>query len=299
MLKHLRATDNGFGKVMKEGMSYPNMKRSFNDNTDKEDYKKLKKNDSIKGSQKLCFDDTDDETLIRETQAALKNLSGNVSDTRSTLYKSNDNDEDYPNLFDVKETYQDYEISSNYNETLLQSIHHGKLNNKRFDHLNSCQNIQQKMSAFKPILDGKKIDYRPPITSYDNISLFSKDASNELHSFENNHVYNKPIDSPDSKQYTTLQPAGIGSRAASVLKDIVRDGILSVSAVSSTNGSSVSDTVSSTTTTNDLQHEKENFQNKGNNPFKCCLFKYIIFMVIIYYFIVLRTRITLKRPGIT
>lgn len=275
MLKHLRATDNGFGKVMKESMSFPNMKRSFSDTLDKEDYKKLKKNEgSIKGSQKLCFDDTDDETLIRETQAALKNLSGNVCDTRSTLYKSNDNDDDYPNLFDVKESYQDYEISSNYNEVLLQSIHHGKMNNKRFD----CnQSVQQKMSAFKPIADGKKGEYRtaaPPLP-YD---LFSKDAINDLQSFEHHQVYNKPIDSPDSKQYTTLQPAGIGSRAASVLKDIVRDGILSVSAVTSTNGSSVSDTVSSTTT-ND-HHEKENFQNKGNDSLLSVVYYYSLY----YYF---------------
>lgn len=47
----------------------------------------------------------------------------------------------------------------------------------------------------------------------------------------------KPMDSPDSKQYIILQPAGIGSRAASVMKDIARGdiaGVVSVSAVSST-----------------------------------------------------------------
>lgn len=289
MLKHLRATDNGFAKVRKDSISFPNMKRSFNE-TEKEDHKKFRKNE--KGSQKICFEDTDDETLIRETQAALKSLSGNVSDTRSTLYKSNDNDEDYPNIFDVKESYQDYEISSNYNEALLQPASvkllshdiHEKLNNKRFG-AEPLNGIQQKinMSAFKPILDGKKTEYRTP--TYDNLPLFCKEAS-ELQNFENNQVY-KPIDSPDSKQYTILQPAGIGSRAASVLKDIVRDGILSVSAVSSTNGS-VSDTVSSTTA-NDLHHEKENFQNKGNNP--------IVFLILLLFLLLLfllRTRITLN-----
>ncbi|OAD62123.1 hypothetical protein WN48_06978 [Eufriesea mexicana] len=49
------------------------------------------------------------------------------------------------------------------------------------------------------------------------------------------------VTSPDSsKQYTILQPAGIGSRAASAIQDIARDGVVSVTAVSScstTNGS--------------------------------------------------------------
>lgn len=44
----------------------------------------------------------------------------------------------------------------------------------------------------------------------------------------------KPVDSPDSKQYTILQPAGVGSKAASVMQDIAREGVVSVAAVSST-----------------------------------------------------------------
>lgn len=42
------------------------------------------------------------------------------------------------------------------------------------------------------------------------------------------------VTSPDSsKQYTILQPAGVGSRAASAIQDITRDGVVSVAAVSS------------------------------------------------------------------
>ena len=43
------------------------------------------------------------------------------------------------------------------------------------------------------------------------------------------------VASPDatSKQYTILQPAGAGSRAATAIQDVARDGVLSVSAVSS------------------------------------------------------------------
>lgn len=42
------------------------------------------------------------------------------------------------------------------------------------------------------------------------------------------------VTSPDSsKQYTILQPAGVGSRAASAIQDIAREGVVSVAAVSS------------------------------------------------------------------
>ncbi|KAJ8680066.1 hypothetical protein QAD02_015853, partial [Eretmocerus hayati] len=50
-----------------------------------------------------------------------------------------------------------------------------------------------------------------------------------------------PISSPDadSKQYTILQPAGLGSRAASAIQDIAREGVVSVTAVSSSANNSV------------------------------------------------------------
>lgn len=52
-----------------------------------------------------------------------------------------------------------------------------------------------------------------------------------------------PAASPDintSKQYTILQPAGLGSRAASAIQDITREGVVSVTAVSSSSGSNSS-----------------------------------------------------------
>lgn len=56
----------------------------------------------------------------------------------------------------------------------------------------------------------------------------------------------KPVDSPDSKHYTILQPAGVGSKAASVMQDIAREGVVSVAAVSSTSSPGLG-SVSSTT----------------------------------------------------
>jgi hypothetical protein len=47
-------------------------------------------------------------------------------------------------------------------------------------------------------------------------------------------------DATSSKQYTILQPAGAGSRAASAIQDVTREGVLSVSAVSSSSSSSAS-----------------------------------------------------------
>lgn len=52
-----------------------------------------------------------------------------------------------------------------------------------------------------------------------------------------------PVGSPDSKQYTILQPAGAGSRAATVMEDIAREGVLSVSAVSSSNAGVVTSSI--------------------------------------------------------
>ncbi|XP_023318687.1 uncharacterized protein LOC106656492 isoform X1 [Trichogramma pretiosum] len=61
------------------------------------------------------------------------------------------------------------------------------------------------------------------------------------------------IGSPDanSKQYTILQPAGLGSRAASAIQDIARENVLSVTAItnnSGTGGGVVSNTAGSTAT---------------------------------------------------
>ncbi|KAK0088473.1 hypothetical protein PV325_011889 [Microctonus aethiopoides] len=60
-----------------------------------------------------------------------------------------------------------------------------------------------------------------------------------------------PVTSPDTsslKQYTILQPAGVGSRAATAIQDIAREGVVSVAAVSSSGGSSNNSTSNYTTT---------------------------------------------------
>ena len=78
------------------------------------------------------------------------------------------------------------------------------------------------------------------------------------------------ITSPDSsKQYTILQPAGIGSRAASAIQDIAREGVVSVTAVSScstTNGNTANgiNSNSNGTCTNNIPNKSTNNNSSGN-----------------------------------
>jgi hypothetical protein len=66
-------------------------------------------------------------------------------------------------------------------------------------------------------------------------------AGNEATSLPGAKTASVSVASPDatsSKQYTILQPAGAGSRAATAIQDVTREGVLSVSAVSSSSSSS-------------------------------------------------------------
>lgn len=77
------------------------------------------------------------------------------------------------------------------------------------------------------------------------------------------------VTSPDSsKQYTILQPAGIGSRAASAIQDIAREGVVSVTAVSScsTSNGSTANGISSNSNScaNNVANKSTNSSN-GNS----------------------------------
>lgn len=77
----------------------------------------------------------------------------------------------------------------------------------------------------------------------------------------------KQIGSPDSKQYTILQPAGAGSRAASAIQDIAREGVVSVAAVTSNatpaacNGTTTTNAKPTTTTTTSPSGDSTNLQD--------------------------------------
>lgn len=299
-------------------------------------------------------EDQDDETLIRETQAALKSLSGSWPDSRGSLYKLNDQDENpsFQNLFEEKSHHDSKmspsssSVSSNgpphidsqcnlkdvitlrdcngknikidsRNAQKIKSEHHrggDKTNDQSisqyhppdFNELvdDSSSDLQididdkdgqnklkrdlklklltrddsypnypkqfSQVSAFKPPNEIRKngLNVMPgPIGSYSvEPTYIGYPAESQTtigdpsvipiptySSVENKTAIKikveeagKSIGSPDSKQYTILQPAGIGSRAASVMQDIAREGVVSVSAVSSTSSPGIGIVSSST-----------------------------------------------------
>lgn len=77
------------------------------------------------------------------------------------------------------------------------------------------------------------------------------------------------VTSPDSsKQYTILQPAGVGSRAASAIQDIAREGVVSVAAVSScttANNGSASNVNTANANGNGVVGNKTTNGNNGAN----------------------------------
>ncbi|KAJ6636971.1 Myelin transcription factor 1-like protein [Pseudolycoriella hygida] len=295
-------------------------------------------------------DEQDDETLIRETQAALKSLSGGWPDSRGSLYKINDQDENptFQNLFDDKHNghkmsptistttgsdgiidvqYKDGFLYKDFNakcrsdikslqkfrrdkdEPLLQQRHKdsAKCNSQYQPHdftelvddssgelmdiggvkddfnrrdikgdmyvnYNSTMRPTfSQVSAFKPLGDNRKNCPLNIPSSYtlDNsygsnygsdVNVCESDLKNEkkkntikCHIKEEEAA--KPVDSPDSKHYTILQPAGVGSKAALVIEDVAREGVVSVSAVSSTSSPEIN-AVSSTTVNDKLMYER-------------------------------------------
>lgn len=298
-------------------------------------------------------DDQDDDALIRETQAALKSLSGSWPDDRTSMYKSNESDENpsFQNLFDEKcnhrkmsptistaaapHPYVNYGTENNnhsngdalrdgfpfreYNgkfkptvQKVMQQTKYRSMDatrnvyqthdfNELVDDSSNDQTQQIEMatvqpigmlkeeigynqngirkipeniyggatmyttnrmmpnfaqnSAFRPLSDNKRASsvasgyQQPPIDSVNfmNYAPSTDLSSSGMCSTADKGKYGKVIgnkddettnakslDSPDSKQYTTLQPAGVDSKAASVMQDIAREGVLSVAAVSST-----------------------------------------------------------------
>lgn len=276
-------------------------------------------------------DDQDDETLIRETQAALKSLSGSWPDSRGSLYQ--DENPSFQNLFEIQNNarkmsptvsaaasqsfadFGDYAFretfflknkadlknhqklrrdkdelsgkcrpdasknhlqypSHDFNELVEDSSNELQIdmnvngiqiqkdddkckemcrNNDYYPTYPGHRNVPfSQSSAFRPPTDIKRgaslgMPLGNPYLSADpGYSLYGADVPvpgvpNDTaadHVRKSGQIRDddmaKPLDSPDSKQYIILQPAGVGSKAASVMQDIARDGVVSVAAVSST-----------------------------------------------------------------
>lgn len=285
-------------------------------------------------------DDQDDETLIRETQAALKSLSGSFPDSRGSLFKINDQDESpaFQNLFEVKNNARkmsptistanslsfvesnDYSYREHKNRNDLRNYQkhrrdeyaassksrldgikcHSQYQSHDFNELmdessgelsadmangvhkddgsyvvksssgeDKCKNNElyvnypghrgaqfSQNSAFRPPMDNKRANIiglpmaNPYLHSESGYGPYAPDMSGVMAGNDDKDVkmhikdeeLSKSADSPDSKHYTILQPAGVGSKAASVMQDIAREGVVSVAAVSSSSSPELSST---------------------------------------------------------
>lgn len=233
----------------------------------------------------------DEETLIRETQAALKSLSGSWSES-NTISETIETDESptFPNLFEEKNGSRkmspatapplnsNYDLSS-YRDLYSHNNNNGKPksviqskkprpNDEKFQshdfnellvddgtddhhqHSNKMSKSEKNDSVAYEMNSGYRMPstpfsiqssaFRPPL--FDGIKKSNTTGSMPLSVYQytdpNGGYYEKPfakddeMNAHDSKEYTTLQPAGIGSKAASVIQDIARDGVALVSVVS-------------------------------------------------------------------
>lgn len=220
----------------------------------------------------------DDEILIRETEAALKSLSGSYTGPRE---EDKFEQPHFENLFEEKKTVQNkppqVTNSAHPNVDLKDVITFRESNGKKMSDAKKTKKDEKNGEKFTPryepdfnelvddsstememtMEEGKRekktlgmapqsafrspgvrgsIDSPaiPPIGPFPASATFVgyPPASGPVAVVPKPEP-EKPVEPIDGKQYTILQPAGAGSRAATVMEDIARDGVLSVPAVSS------------------------------------------------------------------
>lgn len=260
--------------------------------------------------------DQDDEILIRETQAALKSLSGSWGEINTTAKTDTEDNSVYPNLFDEKNgtkimspittaynssdslSQRDYYyvngkpksssqskkprlndtkyqspdfnelVGDNTNQTDKPTLQSDKSDYETNSEYRSVQSFSQS-SAFHPpsLFDSKKSNsfgsmshsayHYADSSGYSTYSSLDMNASSNS-SPERERPFGKAfakdddMSAADYKEYTTLQPAGIGSKAASVIQDVAREsgsggGVASVVVMNSMSNASAQNTTSTTT----------------------------------------------------
>lgn len=205
----------------------------------------------------------DDETLIRETQAALKSLSGNWHENRGNFYQTNELNRNFHYANSFQEKYQhvpstmaigkvsDNRLFPSYGSQTFDSTSIDSIANKKNDVIDGggvarkfndsiynspysrMYSTYGQMQYQQPPMVASVPDY-PPIDEMQqhytplDISpgICESAADQKLIKAEE-----EATDSADSKQYTMLEPAGVDSKAASVMQDVVREGTHTVSAV--------------------------------------------------------------------
>lgn len=227
------------------------------DNEDKSLLRKRKSSDfnheiPEKRENGANIQDHDDEVLIRETQAALKSLSGSWSKTDKSFFKnSSDCAQDqnsFQNLFDTKMSRIQANKEAAWEKEV--ELHYKKNYDGRSKNLNertsSKERAQMELeikrgSAFKP-LDSRKSGYSFDVLSYSNPEM--------------NKAGNDDYSLAESKQYTILQPAKERSALGSVI-----DKILTINSTNSLDQDQVSSSTIDSLNFNKLQMLPG---NKGN-----------------------------------
>ncbi|XP_066902815.1 myelin transcription factor 1 isoform X3 [Halyomorpha halys] len=251
-------------------------------------------------------EEQDDETLIRETEAALKSLSG--SWPARDNFREQDESPAFENLFEEKKKSTldggikdvitlrgSQKTDINKNPIVKEEPEEKKVDKNELENLlkieNECASIQSTVgkvkqegkytryepdfnelvddssneleidmsdpgaedekkkkedkedkkfvSAFKPIEKEKIMDTFGPypagatFVGYPGLPPPPRVEEKRIKEEPEVVTSTKRTDSPGSKQYTILQPAGAGSRAATVVQDVAREGVVSVPAVSS------------------------------------------------------------------
>ncbi|XP_044271201.1 myelin transcription factor 1 isoform X2 [Tribolium madens] len=230
----------------------------------------------LKKCQKLLPNTTSDEsaadeTLIRETEAALKNLSGSWPGPRGSSYqKKQDESPAFENLFDEKKSVKLSPSSSSNGSNDVCSLK--DVITLREPH----EEEELKGRTRIKLEDEGKIKIKHETSQYEppDFNELVDDSSNELEidmsesaSENNDNKKEKKVDCDDgktgplpaeatfvgypiatddkskvvkdvekssedvNKQYTILQPAAAGSRAANALQEVAREGVPSVTAV--------------------------------------------------------------------
>lgn len=294
---------------------------SSNNNIDKSIYVQKKRFQSHNNNQRFSAGngryEQDDELLIRETQAALKSLSGCWSETNNQTHRSvTEENSVYPNLFDERnETkimspitttpYNSNDLVSNRDYYYLNGKPKSGVQSKKprlgegkfdFNELvgdptdklshssdkseyetnsaggeyRSVQSFSQN-SAFHPpsssMFDNKKSNsfgsmshsayHYTDSSGYSTYSSLDMNASSNSSPERERPFGSKPftkdddMSAADYKEYTTLQPAGVGSKAASVIQDVVarEGGVASVVVMNSMSNANVQNTTLTATTT--------------------------------------------------
>ncbi|CAH1155935.1 unnamed protein product [Phaedon cochleariae] len=261
----------------------------------------------VKKSPKMSEEGAPEETLIRETEAALKNLSGSWVGSRNSYSAAQEVATPFENLFDEKKAIIKMSPSSASNSSSDNASSVKDVITLRDQHEESSEDNSRKSSPksrtgkvhyqspdFNELVDDSsnelEIDmseaaaeknekhdrrdskakfhsfhsspfstasaFRPPQSKNPPLGPFPAEATFVGYPNDSTPVEEKKtitplkpseddkvegeVKSPEgaSKQYTILQPAGVGSRAASTLQEVAREGVQSVAAVGGGGGSS-------------------------------------------------------------